>query len=285
MERRWVLILCVLLAWPWPAAAAVAGGAQPESLARRLCDALHALPMGRRAACCGQPAGSSLADECSRTLSLSLADRAVRLDAAEVDRCVAAASHAVEGCDWVGALAPLPPEACRAVIHGQLTAGGRCRSALECGEGLACRGVGPTTPGTCAAPAAPGAACASAADTLASEASQIGYEEHHPECNGFCQKGRCTAFVPLGGACVSSVQCAPGSHCALGRCTAGAELAAILKSVGEACSSPFECKGGCLKPEGAERGVCGMQCSTWPPAGYTPPVYASPSPSQKTGGR
>jgi hypothetical protein len=278
MRLQSLLTLCGLLAGSAAlGSAAPLESPRPDPLARRLCDALHALPQSRRAECCGQRTGSSLADECARTLSASLADRAVRLEVLEVDRCVAAASRALEGCDWVGTLAPLPPEACRAVIHGQLTAGARCRSALECGDGLACRGVGPTSPGVCSAPAPAGASCTSPADTLASEASQSGYEEHHPDCSGFCQKGRCTAFVAVGGACLSNAQCAPGTHCALGRCAAGPEPVLALKAGGETCSSAFECKGSCLKAEGAAQGVCGMQCNSWPPAGYTPPVYASPS--------
>src|SRR5262249_42312769 len=162
--------------------------------------------------CCSQPAGGNLAEECTRTLSEALSDGAIRLEEREVERCVAEASRALEGCDWVRPLAPLPPEACRNVVHGRPAAAARAAPGLECADGLACRGVGPTTPGLCAAPAPPGASCTAGADTLASEASQVGYEERHPECSGFCQKGRCMAFVTVGGACLSNAQCAPGSH-------------------------------------------------------------------------
>lgn len=263
----------------------------PDAVAQRLCNALHTLPQTRKAQCCGTTPSSSLASECVRTLSTALRDQAVTLNPGDVDRCVEESSRQLEGCDWVTPLMPRSPETCRNLVHGQLQAGARCRSLLECRDGLFCRGNGPTQTGVCVEPGVVGATCTGFVDTLVTYTRQIDYETRHPECVGFCRAGRCAAFVAVGGACSSSKQCGPGHHCVSGRCVdgplpnigeacSGTSCAVgvcvegkcvALKAAGEPCTSPFECQAACVKPAGAEVGTCGIQCSNWPPAGYPSP--------------
>ncbi len=264
-----------------------------EKLSQRLCDALQSLPETRKAQCCGTSPSGGLAGACARELRRSLGDDAVTLDPAAVDRCAAESSRELKGCDWVTPYLPRVPASCRGIVHGRLEAGARCRSSLECRDGLHCLGSGPTVPGLCAPPSVPGAACGGAPDTLATYARQSDSDTGHPECAGFCLRGRCVGFAPPGGACSSDRHCAPGSHCASRRCVEGpspalgepcggstcaSDLACIdgrcseAKKAGELCTHPFECQAACLSPAADKPGTCGMKCSTWPPAGYTPPV-------------
>jgi hypothetical protein len=261
----------------------------PDPVAQRLCDALHTLPQKRKSECCGTPPLSSLATECVRLLTAALRDGAVTLNAQDVDRCVEEASRALEGCDWVTPLMPTTPAACRGIVVGQLEAGARCRSSLDCKDGLFCRGASPTTVGVCAVPGAAGATCGGPTDTLATYLGQVDYETRHPECDGFCRGGQCTEYIAVGGACSSDKQCAPGTHCASGRCVDGplptigeacsgsacaddavcvGGKCVALKAAGEPCTSPFECRAVCLIRPGAKFGTCGPKCSNWPPAGY-----------------
>jgi hypothetical protein len=269
-----------------------------EKLSQRLCDALQSLPETRKAQCCGTSPTGGLAGECARRLGDSLRDNALTLDPGDVERCAAESSRALEGCDWVTPYLPRTPASCVDILHGRLEAGGACHSSLECRDGLSCRGGGPAVPGVCAPPAAPGASCGGAPDTLATYARQTDYDARHPACAGFCVRGRCAAFIPPGGECSSDRQCAAGSHCASRRCVAGprptlgeacegttcedplvcvAGRCSHPKKAGKPCTQPFECEATCLSPAADKPGTCGMKCSTWPPAGYTPANAPLPS--------
>jgi hypothetical protein len=274
-----------------------------SALAQRFCDALHTLPQARKAKCCATSATGSLAGECVRALGDSLRDHTVTLDPADVERCWADSSRELEGCDWVTPLLPRAPENCRGIVHGRLEAGKRCRSSIECNDGLVCRATDAAGKTVCAPPGGAGASCVGAPDEIATYTRQADSDARHPECSGFCFKGRCTALVPPGGACSSSKQCARGSHCASGRCVEGpgpklgescegttceGDLRCVdgkcspLKKAGEPCTRPFECEAACIFPKDSEAGTCGMKCSSWPPGDYTPPRYDSPQPAQTT---
>lgn len=265
---------------------------EPDPLAVRLCNVLHMLPEKRKAQCCGIPAAATLAGECTRTLSITLRDKAATLDPAAVDRCAEEVSRQLEGCDWITGLTPSAPQGCRRLIHGQLQAGAHCRSSLECRDGLFCRGSAPTTLGVCTEPGAVGATCAGTMDTLETYTKQVDSDTYHPPCGGFCRGGRCAAFVALGGDCHSSKQCAPGRHCVSGHCTDEAppkigkacsgsfcEAGAVClagqctspKKAGEPCTHPFECQAACIKPPDTQVGTCGMQCGAWSLTGATSP--------------
>lgn len=256
-----------------------AGASAP--LAQRLCAALHEVPAQRRAACCGGSPMLLVAGECVRTLSAALASKAVKLEPAAVEACAQAMEKAHAGCEWVGPEAPPAPAACQGLIQGALASGARCRSSLECAEGLRCQGVGPTDTGLCGAPAGTGQPCAYSVDALATYTRQALLEEQHPECQGHCFKRRCVDDVPLGGACVLAEQCGPGLHCAgsqcaegvvaqLGKpcvnggCEAGARCfqgtCATPKPAGASCERDGECLGGCGKPDGGRLGTCGPRC-------------------------
>jgi hypothetical protein len=190
----------------------------PDPLATRLCEALHALPAKRKAACCGGAPGFHLAGECARTLSFALRSKAVTLGPEDVDRCVDAIERSLQGCDWVTPLSAPPPAACEGIVRGELAAGARCRSSLECRDGLRCMGAGPTDAGRCVPPPARGA-CGASVDALAASTRQTRSELAHPECAGHCEQRMCAADVPRGGACVSHVECGRGRRCASGKCS------------------------------------------------------------------
>jgi hypothetical protein len=281
------VVAAAVLSW------ATIGGARNgpglETPGHRLCDALQRLPEARKAACCGAPGGADMAAACAREIDRSLKAGALTLDAADVDRCAAESASRLEGCDWVTPYSPRVPGSCRGILHGRLDVGMRCRSSLECRDGLHCRGVGTTDSGVCAPPGAPGAACGGGVDTLATYARQTHYDVRHLECAGFCVKGRCAAFAAAGGECSSDLQCAPGSRCASRRCVEGPppglgdacagstcadELVCVdgrcshAKKAGEPCAQPSECEATCLTLSRDQPGVCGTKCSAWPPAGY-----------------
>ncbi len=269
-----VLALRLLLLVAAPAVVARAappGEAGPERVSGRLCDALQALPEGRRAACCGGAPGRGLAGECARELGRALRDRTLTLDPADVERCAAESARALAGCDWVTPYVPRSPASCRGILHGRLESGRRCRSSLECRDGLSCRGDGPGVVGVCAPPAAPGAPCRGSPDALQTYTRQTD-DARHPECSGVCRMGRCVPFVVLGDECSSDRQCVPGSHCAARRCVEGARAAPAARKAGERCTQPFECEGACLQPTVGAPGVCGMKCSAWPDVGHAAPL-------------
>jgi hypothetical protein len=265
---------------PAPSGARPAAAKQ-DPAAQRLCDLLHTLPAERKRECCGT-APPSLAAVCTQELSASLRRGAVALDAAAVEQCAARTARQLEGCGWVTPLTPERPAVCREAIRGLLRAGATCRSALECGDGLSCRGVSPQRPGVCAAPAPAGARCAVPADNLAAFTGAR-EDERHPVCDGLCLKGTCLAFAPEAGACQSSAWCGPDVNCVGGRCR-GAEppklgescaggtscgpgafcqagQCAPLKDAGATCSQPHECRAfECVRAPGGQAGRCGDPC-------------------------
>ncbi len=254
---------------------------EPSPLAQRLCAAIQEIPARRRAACCNGTPGLLLTGECVRMLSAALASGAVKLEAPAVDACVQAMEQAHQGCEWVGPQTPPIPDTCLGLIHGTLATGARCRSSLECSEGLYCRGVGPTDTGVCSPPGAAGELCSLAVDPLATYTRQDTLDEAHPECQGYCGRRLCADPVAIGGACTTEAQCARGLHCAAGKCAEG-ELASLgqpcvngsceerarciqgvctpSKPAGAACEFDGECLGGCIKPDGGRAGTCGPRC-------------------------
>ena len=250
----------------------------PEPLVQRLCEALQTSPSKRRAECCGVPAPPSAADECVKVLGAALRAKAVTLITDDVESCVAAMGRAIDGCDWIGPTPLGPPPECGQLVHGNLPARTRCRSSLECQGTLRCQGLTDKEPGVCGAPLDGGSSCGMAADPLATLLREEPLEEVHPECNGHCERHRCTAPISPGGRCTASVQCPIGYRCARERCMQG-----LFAKVGEACTaacewgsrcikgrcvapSPegapcdgdLECKGACVKKDG--KGVCGKAC-------------------------
>lgn len=239
----------------------------PDALAQRLCAALQETPVQRRAACCKTTPGIIVTSECVRMLTVALHSGAVTLAPTDVEACASAVDRTFGGCDWVGPNAPQPPAECQGIIRGTLDDGARCRSSLECKDGLRCQGVGPTDPGKCGVPRDDGSGCGTAVDPLATYARQNGYEVQHPECKGWCNRHRCEAAVAMGAPCRIDVQCGAGHICAGGKCASAATgpggaaiAAAVRKAAGEACASDAECTGGCVRPDGGARGTCGMKC-------------------------
>jgi hypothetical protein len=252
----------------------------PDPLATRLCHVLHDVPEQKRAACCGAPPAIVLTSECVRVVTAALRFKAIALDPAAIDACAAALDKALEGCEWPGPFPPALPPACQGIVKGTLAERARCRSSLECAGTLRCQGVGPTATGRCAPAAAEGERCGGSADPLVTFARQN--DEAHPECAGWCNRTKCAAHVPVGGACTLSAACGSGRLCALGKCAvlspakAGeacpggvCEGSAVClagkcvarKASGAECATDFECVGGCNKTDGGAKGACGKKCS------------------------
>ncbi|MGK4001952.1 hypothetical protein WMF31_04970 [Sorangium sp. So ce1036] len=177
----------------------------PEPHAARLCEALHALPARRKAACRGVAAGFHATAACTRALSFAVRAGAVTLSPDDVSRCVAAMARSLEGCGWVSPLAAAVPPACEGIVRGTLGVGARCRSSLECVDGLRCDGAGPTDAGACRAPRAVGP-CGRSVDALAAVTRQTRFAEAHPECRGHCAGRACADGAPPGAARGSTVQ-------------------------------------------------------------------------------
>lgn len=243
---------------------------QVDPGAQALCDALHALPAERKAACCKKGAEVNFAGECARVLSLALEAKTVTLG--DPAPCVKEMTALHAGCGWVGPNAVELPASCRGVVRGNVTRLESCRSTLECGSGLRCLGAGPTSAGKCALPGTTGMSCELSVDVMATYTrAQLA---PHLECDGFCQRHRCEDVLTDGGACTLDAQCPAGQRCA-GTCVAGASGAAGAKCVpggceaglrcveggcaapraeGEACSKDLECLGACVS------GKCGAGC-------------------------
>jgi hypothetical protein len=249
----------------------------PQPLAVRFCEALHKLPAERVAACCGSATTTSLAGECTRLLSASLADGVVELAAEAVDACVSATKRELEGCGWVTPGVPPPPKECVGLLRGTVTAGGACRSHLDCSGNAHCLG------GTCVAPEPIGARCGVAVDQLATLTRQNDVEKRHATCAEHCSlvTHKCEAMPTVGTECFSSAGCAEGQTCVGGKCSAsppgkenepcsGATCAKGLRCAekrcvplareGEPCASDFDCaRGGCSAHDGGR--VCGATCT------------------------
>ena len=223
----------------------------PHPLALRLCEALHELPEQRRTACCKSAPAATVTSECLRMLSYAIETRALVLPADGVDRCSQAMERTYAGCDWPGPFQPDLPDECRGLMQGALPKGAVCRSSLECAGDLRCRGVGPTATGKCDAAGAPGEPCGAAVDALAGYTLQLPLDHSHPDCVGFCDRRRCTAERPPsdGGAPQGSPNGLP------------VPPLVARKAKGAACTNDVECVGGCIKPDGGKKGVCGPKCS------------------------
>ncbi|MGZ6069693.1 MAG: DUF7107 domain-containing protein [Myxococcaceae bacterium] len=214
-------------------------------------------------------------------LSLALRGGGLDLDAKRTAECVDLQVAALQGCGWIGPASVALPETCEALTLGKLEPGARCRSALECREGLRCRGLGPTQPGVCDAPGPPATACELGTDPLAVYLRQDA--RSHPECSGACVRRTCVPAVAIGEACTFTAQCGSGNHCAGGRCAPGrwasegqpcvvgacepgtscrGGTCARRNREGERCRADQECVGACLRPDGGADGTCGMRCGT-----------------------
>ncbi|HEU4409513.1 MAG TPA: hypothetical protein VFS43_29930 [Polyangiaceae bacterium] len=255
---------------------------EPEPAARKLCAALHELPNRRRAECCAGGASSSLAAVCEGVVTAALRSGAVALDDAAVDRCAQAMDRAHQGCDWVTPLSSDLPAECEGLLAGRFAEGDRCRSSLECAEGLRCHGAGPTSAGRCGKPRE-GGACNTGVDVLATYARQAHYDQAHPECAGVCSQHRCQPTLAAGAACKASAACGAGSRCVAGHCVAKAPKAEgetckdaldcdaglhcaggvcqAKGGEGAACERDLDCRGVCLKSKGQAKGVCGHRCN------------------------
>ena len=261
-------------------------GESASPAAAALCDVLHGLPIRRRAACCQGRPGLGGSEECVRNTSAALLSGAIVLDDAKVAACAQAMERQLAGCDWVALfpiLPPAPPE-CMGLVRGTVAVGGTCRSSLECAGDAACVGAGPTTKGTCRAPADEGS-CTRGVDVLASSLRDASVDDSHPACRGYCDGRRCVPRVELGSPCTASTACASGAACVAKVCVAGSPgkagepcfastcaaglrctkegLCAAPKPEGAMCTSDPECRGSCVRkrPTDAE-GTCVAQCFT-----------------------
>jgi hypothetical protein len=215
--------------------------------ARQLCHVLQGRPAERRAECCGGRPSGNVESSCVRDLGLALGAGRVELDMARVESCALASARALEGCSWVTPGQPVPPAECQGLVVGRVALGGVCLSSLECQGQLHCAGSSPTRPGRCAAPQAPPAACAPAADALATYLFTRDLEREHPPCAGTCSRitHRCEA-APATSSAPASPTLAADQH---GRGS---------KRPGEACQTDFDCsQGGC----NGNPGTCGMKCA------------------------
>jgi hypothetical protein len=264
--------------------------APANPLATKLCDALHGTEERHRRACCNTAAGGAsaatgVASECARNVSAAMKLGTIELADADVDACAAAMERTFAGCDWVGPLSPQVAHECQGIVHGRLGASAVCRSTLECGSGLVCHGVGPTSVGRCGAPQGVGQRCTASADVLVTYARQDATDELKPACvtTAVCLRGLCAPRMKIGDVCQSSEQCESGGYCRDDKCTktsakAGEACGAsapceaglvcqssgrcgpLRKAAGAACASDLECVGGCIKAAGAKRGTCGTRC-------------------------
>ena len=234
-----------------------------SAVAKSVCDTLQALPEQRREACCHRSAGGSdLSTVCVRELQGALARGAVKLETGRAQACATATNTALDGCGWVGPLLPQPPAECGQLIDGTLAAGATCRSSLECGNGLHCKGVTPGGTGVCAEPTPVGKSCENPADNLVS-LTRAKDDPRHPICAGACVKGLCLALIDEGASCPSTAACKAGLHCISGTCTKQA-----LPKLGETCSAKAECGDGsvcsdgkCIKPkDGGESCKLPFEC-------------------------
>lgn len=254
----------------------------PDPLAEKLCGALHEFPVKRRAECCSSSPGFSLTNECIRMLSHALRDKSITIESAAVDACASAMQTAHEGCEWVGPTNVSLPAACDGILQGNVAEGKRCRSSLECADGLRCLGLGPTDSGVCRKPLPSGYPCSLAVDPLAAVTRQDAMESKHPECSGICAQRRCRDAVALHGACKTHVECGRGQVCLGGSCEAGAlpgegkpcaqgacasglrcekDTCVARKNAGASCTSDIECRGGCVRGDAGKEGTCGPKCT------------------------
>jgi hypothetical protein len=301
VSSLWVLVACPKSSSPADAGPAIDadrtqaaddlkplydGNTPPVAVATSWCDALHDLPARKKRGCCepavdggvAAPADrSSIAATCAGQLSAALAKKDVVVDDAKVQACVAARETQLDGCAWVGVLAPPLPQECAGLMTGSLDEGARCSSSLACKPGLHCHGASALDAGRCGKPAPPGARCGAGVDALAVVVPQAEIDRGHRECEGACVLGKCQAAKAAGDACRSDAECgdgnrcdgtcvtgriAVGAPCTKGGCVAGARCVdgacAPLATAGAACRVDFDCaQGGCVN------GACAMKCTSW----------------------
>ena len=238
---------------PGAPGASASSGADASAIerARQLCHVLQGGPAERRAACCGGRPSGHVESSCVRDLGASLAAGRIALDMAKIESCTAASARALEGCDWVTPGQPMPPAECQGLVVGRVAPGSACRSSLECEGQLHCEGSSPTQGGRCAAPKPPSAACAPAADGLATYLFVRDLEREHPTCAGTCSllTHRCEA--------APTTSTADGGASARGT-PSGEQRGRGNKRAGEACQTDFDCsQGGC----NGSPGTCGMKCA------------------------
>lgn len=256
----------------------------PMPIAQAYCDAVQEKQRLRREACCPAFGAFAPTAECIRTLSAALRLGAVVLDEADLKACADAAATAIEGCDWVGSTgAGSTPAACSGIIRGTLKIGAKCRSNLECLEGLRCHGLGATHAGKCGV-ADDLHACNISTDSLAAFTAQIDFDRQHPECSGRCLKGRCVEATGIGAVCTTSSECGLKAWCIAGRCskgplpdvgkactdlcTAGRRcvkgVCTTTKSEGESCQQDSECRVHCEHGDAGQGGRCARLCPSFP---------------------
>ena len=264
----------------------------PDPLASRFCEVVQALPDQRKAACCADArTGVVPVDSCVRTLSYAIAQRAITLDAAEVEACAEAMKKATDGCDWVTPFAAAIPPVCRGILRGKLAEKEPCRSSLECAAGLRCQGLSATDLGACGPPRGERVQCGAGIDTLAAYTRQDSVDRDHPECEGRCAHGKCEDAVALGAECKSDSQCGKnrcvagkcdarplpevGAACPAGTCAPGAGCVSGVcvapKAEGAACSSHAECRGECVTEDGGTAGTCVKRCPSFALPSRVPP--------------
>ena len=88
-----------------------------------LCDAFHELPRVRRAECTGQKPGLAFTRECVRMLNAAVSSRALRIDGAGAQRCIAAETTRVGDCAFTRAVSLPAPAECSGVFRGRLDSG------------------------------------------------------------------------------------------------------------------------------------------------------------------
>jgi hypothetical protein len=269
---------------PFSTAKKAVAATKPHPLAERLCAAIHRVPGKRIAKCCESPPQGYFYESCVAVTSKALEAERISLDATKVDNCAAAASAALEGCDWVKPGLPLSPAECQGVIEGKLAEGAACASTLECSGNMHCAGAGPNRPGTCKGPQPNGASCGTHLDNLIAFAMERDLGERRPMCSEFCSPvaNQCGPMPAVGAKCFSSVSCAPGQTCIGNRCEAeppGAVGAAcpatpcardlrcsngkcqLRAEPGQPCKTSFDCRaGGCAK-DASGASTCGKQCT------------------------
>ncbi len=273
----------------------------PDPLAARFCDAVLVAPERRRSECCSTPnLAGIVAGQCVRALTFALAQHTVTLAPADVDRCAEAVTRASAGCDWViPDTTALPPE-CEGLVKGALAEKARCRSSLECREGLRCMGLSTVDLGVCAPPKPARSQCNVAIDMLATFTRQNHVDRDHPECEGYCGHAQCEPVVAAGGACATD------RACGRGRCSAGKCTSAPLPALGEVCTEAWapgralregqvrgaeaadgdtceldaECRGTCVRGDGGTAGACVKSCPVFTvprlPAPVPPPAMGKP---------
>jgi hypothetical protein len=263
----------------------------PLPLAQRYCEVVQENPNKRREACCPSMPGFVPVAECVRTLSSALRSGAVTIDAAALDACAAAVAKETAGCDWVTSVGAPTIPACLGIIKGTIKEGARCRSNLECDEGMRCRSLGATHPGKCMPPLPERRMCNISTDSLAAFTGQDDFERRHPECAGYCLRKQCVEAIAVGGSCTASVQCGPKGRCVAGKCSDGAPpgpgqgctdvcaagarcssgKCVATKGDGESCENDAECRAQCERADGAKTGKCARQCPSLAKPAATPP--------------